>query len=391
MTSETTRLIPKNFTRSVSAESSIGTTSYQRLKCVGFVWKKYVSTCTLVVLLIFPMILYRGEYFSFLQSTSYSPLSGIIACSIPSGGAPVAGGIVFLPILTMMGIEPHDSVAFTAATQMIGCGIFAPLGWMYKDPDVIMFKSFLLPFFPVALVGLILGLLCVPLQKSDNVLWAFTLFIIFLAYYTGRALIKNELNGAKSIATCNPSIEVPKDINVEDGIINREKECTESGLSSSRCIRDITYTQKELVIYSVFIFLGGIMTSWIGIGVEKITFLLLTAIHNVDVIAAGLSSIVMTGWLSIVAFLFHAACAPPEDGPGPHWVCAPIINGGLNPDGHVSGNVPFKLWLSVIPGILVGSMVGPKLNEMIGARNIMILFVIFLIFDAGYNIYNLVF
>jgi len=45
---------------------------------------------------------------------------------------PVAGGVIFLPILTMKHIEAHEDVAFAASTQMIGVGIFAPMGWMSR-------------------------------------------------------------------------------------------------------------------------------------------------------------------------------------------------------------------------------------------------------------------
>ena len=118
------------------------------------------------------------------------PLMGMIACAIPSGGAPVAGGVVFLPVLSLMGMEPHDGVAFAAATQMFGVGIFAPLGWMARDPTVLM-PRFLLVTLPYALAGLLTGLLLIPLGKSDEVMWAFTVFIAFLAWYTVHGLISN--------------------------------------------------------------------------------------------------------------------------------------------------------------------------------------------------------
>ena len=99
---------------------------------------------------------------------------------------------------------------------------------------------------------------------------------------------------------------------------------------------------------------------------EKVTFFLLTYFHDVDVVAAGLSSITMTGWLSLIAFLLHTLCTPPEEGPGPHFSCAVPTEG--NPGGHVFGQVPYELWLAVIPGVLVGSLVGPSINAAIGPR-----------------------
>jgi hypothetical protein len=130
--------------------------------------------------------------------------------------------------------------------------------------------------------------------------------------------------------------------------------------------RNIVFTPKLFTIYAISCFLGGMLCGWIGIGVEKVTFFLLTYFHKVDVIAAGLSSITMTGWLSFFAFLLHAVCTPEDEGPGPHLSCG--LRDELNPGGHVFGKVPYELWLSVLPGILIGSLIGPIVNAAVGPR-----------------------
>jgi hypothetical protein len=130
--------------------------------------------------------------------------------------------------------------------------------------------------------------------------------------------------------------------------------------------RNIVFTPKLFTIYAISCFLGGMLCGWIGIGVEKVTFFLLTYFHKVDVIAAGLSSITMTGWLSFVAFLLHALCTPEDEGYGPHLSCG--LRDELNPGGHVFGKVPYELWLSVLPGILIGSLIGPIVNAAVGPR-----------------------
>ena len=83
---------------------------------------------------------------------------------------------------------------------------------------------------------------------------------------------------------------------------------------------------------------------------NKVTFVLLTYFHDVDVTAAGVSSIFLTGILSSVAFLFHALCAPAGDGPGPHFQCA--LKTATDPTGSVFGNVPYEILLAVLPGAL---------------------------------------
>ena len=52
-----------------------------------------------------------------LLARRYVPLMGLCAAALPAAGAPVAGGIVFMPILTLNKICPRDAVAFAAAMQ----------------------------------------------------------------------------------------------------------------------------------------------------------------------------------------------------------------------------------------------------------------------------------
>ena len=62
----------------------------------------------------------------------YAPLMGAAAASLPSGGAPVAGGVVFFPLLRAAGVAPRSRVAFAACTQALGVGAFTPLNWLAR-------------------------------------------------------------------------------------------------------------------------------------------------------------------------------------------------------------------------------------------------------------------
>ena len=68
--------------------------------------------------------------------------------------------------------------------------------------------------------------------------------------------------------------------------------------------------------------------------------------------SAGIISVALVGWLSLIAFVAHAASAQ-----------CPAEHGYL-------GAVPYKYWLVGLPGILLGSMVGRKINQLIGSRNV---------------------
>lgn len=397
-------------TSSADQPTSTGrTTSQERMNRIGKRWKKSVLPLLFVATLCLPIIIFQANYRSFLAHSWFAPLMGIVACAIPSGGAPVAGGVVFLPVLSMVGLEPHDAVGFAVTTQMFGTGIFAPLGWMARDPTVLMF-NFLKVTIPYALAGLLTGLLLIPLGKSDEVMWTFTVFISFLAWYTVHGLVSDRLDvsGASGEPSCCPgehhnnhrtsTNEVDSDNDIEmhvqksqmENILPREidgnsMQNTTPNTKAER--RRIRFSSKEYAIYAVTCYFGGILTAWIGIGVEKLTFVLLTYFHNVDVTAAGVSSICLTGFLSAVAFLFHSLCAPADDGPGPHFQCA--IKSAADPTGNVFGSIPYEIVLAVLPGILIGSVIGPAINAAIGPRNMMVIFVCFLLFDIGYNLMDL--
>lgn len=84
----------------------------------------------LAVLTFLPFGIYSLNELSNAWLTS---LMGLLACCLPSGGAPVAGGIVFIPGLQMLGLKPKQCVAFCSAAQALGCGAFAPLNWVRCD------------------------------------------------------------------------------------------------------------------------------------------------------------------------------------------------------------------------------------------------------------------
>ena len=71
----------------------------QRLKRIGVLWQKRISPMILIFLLVLPMVIFKKKYLEWFMYTIYAPISGIIACSIPSGGAPVAGGIGMYTII----------------------------------------------------------------------------------------------------------------------------------------------------------------------------------------------------------------------------------------------------------------------------------------------------
>merc|ERR1711871_17817 len=241
------------------------------------------------------------------------PVMGILACAIPSAGIPVAGGILFFPFLNMAGLEPQECVAFGVATQAIGVGLFAPAGWLVKDPSMIE-PWVLLWSVPAALCGLFLGLLALPLS-GETVVWAFTAFCVLVLGHTIWGGFHTLAQQDEKLANNHPAVII------------------------------------QLCGGGV---LGGLMVAWIGIGIEKVLFVLLTW-HSMDAMRASITGITAVGLVS---------CA------------AAVYQGALN-------RIPWDLWLLVLPGICFGSMFGTLINEVFGKQAVLRAFMVLLVFDIA--------
>ena len=129
----------------------------------------------LAIFIALPFIFYPLEV---IEKAWVTSIFSFIACMLLSGGAPVAGGIVYIPALQLIGLSPKQCVAFCAAAQALGCGIFTPLNWLSKDPGIIVRSS--LPFsLPSALLGLYLAIFQFPLDEKEVQL-IFSCFSFFL-------------------------------------------------------------------------------------------------------------------------------------------------------------------------------------------------------------------
>lgn len=114
----------------------------------------------------------------FLRDAWIMSILGFLGCLLPSAGAPVGGGIVFIPVLLHLGLQPKECVAFTACAQAVGCGVFTPLNWVVKDPSIFI-KSSLPVCLTSATIGLMTALFILPLDDKE-VEMCFTGFCILL-------------------------------------------------------------------------------------------------------------------------------------------------------------------------------------------------------------------
>jgi uncharacterized membrane protein YfcA len=286
--------------------------------------KAWVVTKGLLMigLIIFPVLTLTLEE---VKAAWWSPIMGILACALPACGMPIAGGIVFYPILTTR-MPPFQVVTFSMWTQAIGVGVLAPMNWLFKRPDIFLWWSMLMSivfsmcgeYFMFGLFGQL---------PTFYINCVFTGFAFALACFVAHGLIKD------TIATDQYPIK---------------------------------YTPMFFVWMVIAGFSGGILAYCIGIGVEKTVFAALTGYSHTDSNKAAISSISVVGLLSLVAgvaFEKHRI-----------WT----------PDNHV----PFVYWVMVLPGILIGSVVGPVINDWLGKKKILTGFLLLLIADVVKTAYE---
>ena len=216
-----------------------------------FRWWLQARLPVFIVLCILPFTIYSA---SELLAMWVIPLMAICAAAIPSSGTPVAGGIVFLPVLQMYGVCPRDAVAFSAATQFFGCGIFSPLNWMAQDASVFVPAAIHIAFLPSA-IGLCISLALIGNDACRNdlyVLGMFGAFCFVLSLYVGHGLARG-LHAAAPAPVLNN--------HRPDGFLgNGDASSNSDAASPKRLVFDSCLWFQWFVPCVI----GGMLTGWIG-------------------------------------------------------------------------------------------------------------------------------
>lgn len=274
----------------------------------------------LIGTIILPFLLLTSEE---RKEAWYSSIMGIAAASLPSGGVPVAGGIVFFPVLTTFStLETWEVVQFSAFTQVVGVGVLGPLNWLAKDKTVFLPSTIALAT-TISGVAIIFTWQFMPRLPEVDVEIVFTLFAFFVAVFILKGLVTGDLaKNAEPISL--------KDWKLSLGIV----------------IAAIS---------------GGLLVWIIGIGVEKTVFTALTGIGHGCARKSAITSITIVGLVSAISAyakkLTHHAMV---------------------------------FWIMGLPGIVIGSSVGPWINSCLGKRNIMIIFFFLLMTEVTKSTYSMI-
>ena len=314
----------------------------------GFIMRFLVP---LLWCLLFVIYMDRKSFLEYL----YIPFIGIFA-AVLANAVPIGGGIVYVPVFSLLGINLHLGVSFSVATMSFGNGIFGFLKWMHKDPSLLIWESFAYTVIPSS-IGSFLAILFFPPVEITVVRTIFAVFclllagLVLLAVYRGGAIDKIITTTAPVICSPTPThintIQTQASVADEEGLItttdyvttnnNAEDIATTEEIPSRMQIQQEFQTRQNQIVssYSWFIiaiisFLaGGFLVPSIGVGPALTTFLSLQLVGYTPK-RAIVTGIITGGWVSVVPFLLHLCYLQ---------------------------DVPLQLWVMVLPGVYFGAQV----------------------------------
>lgn len=247
-----------------------------------------------------------------LYAAWFMPVLGVIAATIAMS-TPAGGGVVFFPTMVLLGVPPIEAVAFSVGAQAIGMGVFGTFNWIKRDRSAIQPEAVL----TTALIGgaaTLLALFVFPIVQPRPLQLTFSFAGLGLAIY------------------------------IWYGLRHRLDQST----SPFRLDRRMLATLAAVGL------VGGLFVGYVGVGVDALLFLALTAFFRIDSHDATVTSIVTMGLTAMVPFGIHLL---------------------------VLQDVPIHLLLMVLPGILFGARIGPWLNQRLGRRPILIVFSVLLLIE----------
>lgn len=252
-------------------------------------------------------------YREFLDQFFYMPFLGVIAATV-ANTTPAAAGIVYFPILTRLDIAPVTAARFNLMIQAYGMGL-GTFKWYLVNRRLFIFRV-----LPICLMGGVIGVtLAIVLFPLDNPELLTLLFNSVAFLFTQIIFI--------------------------------------SILRKHRYPRlDVDLTLRNRLILFGFSLVGGLISGWIGFGIDTIFYFVLTMIFRINPAAAIVTSIALMAAMSLYGSLLNFL-----------WHSLPLA---------------VTLWYSVLPGVTVASLfLASFIALKIGAKNVLLMFTMLLSAD----------
>jgi uncharacterized membrane protein YfcA len=260
---------------------------------------------------LFVLIMDRESF----VSTLYMPFLGIFAATL-ANTVPIGGGIVYVPALLLLGVDLKLGVSFTVATMSFGNGLFGFLRWLNKNPGLIGWESFWYTVLP-SWLGSLVGIFLLPEMKAEYVKILFASVCVKVSILVALAAWKGGMDKLSFIFSSSSSASSNNSVPLS----------VPSAVSSSSAP---PLPSSCIITLIIITFLGGVfLVPNIGIGPALTTYLILNS-FGFSTHSSVVTGIITGGWVCVLPFLIHV---------------------------FYLRDVPYELWLMVIPGVYLGAMV----------------------------------
>ncbi|MCH8568360.1 MAG: sulfite exporter TauE/SafE family protein [Balneolales bacterium] len=275
----------------------------------------YLFTVSIIVTGWFISMMYLNwwDMFSDTWPISITMVFG----SFIAGATAEGGGAVAFPVFTkLFGIEPHDAKVFSFMIQSFGMTMAGLFIYLRK---IKVLWNVVFTALTFGLPGLVCGALFLQLPNPYP-----KLVFSFIAGVFGVFLIYN-----RWFIRFSP-------------------------------VTEFRFTCKtDYLLIGSTAFIGGMVSSVIGVGIDMLTFILLTLLYGINEKISTPTTVIIMGLLSLGGFFYHGVVA--ADIPADVW----------------------RYWMSCVPIVIFGAPLGAWVCSKIKRDQLLYLLLFLIAIDAG--------
>lgn len=247
--------------------------------------KHYLPYYIFAAVVVFWLICLPIFYADFLNRYFFMPFLGVVAATV-ANVTPAAAGIVYFPVMTRIHIEPAQVVMYTLMIQSFGMSL-GSMKWFIVDHTLFL-KNELMVSLSGGTIGIVLAIFFFPLSDARLLRLIFDYFTYLITILVFLRLIFQRAKG---------------------GV-------------------DFKFNALSIFILFSFSIIGGIISGWIGFGLDTIFYFTLTFFYRVNAAAAIVTSIALMAAVSIIGTICNAFLYP----------------------------LPVTIWFSALPGVAIGGL-----------------------------------
>lgn len=270
---------------------------------------------TIIVLLIIAAVIWlsMAPFYGaeLLSSYYYMPILGVLAATV-ANTTPVAAGLVYFPVLTLLDISPIEAIIYTMMIQTYGMGL-GTIRWFIEDKRLFMWNVIRLSLI-FGSIGAFLGINVITIENPGSLKMVFNIASFILVSVIFYSVIRKH--------------RYPK--------------------------RHIDMNWRNSTIIAIFSLAGGIFAGWLGFGVDTIFYFLLTLGFRVQPAIAIVSSIALMTGVSAFGTLTHAIINT-ESMPVAIWFSAlpGVTFGGIFLASYLVTRVSMKAFVEIFVFFLI--------------------------------------